>query len=623
MRKNSFRKEAIRSLLRDKVVVDELRQVLYEQSAQESYGKFEFPEEDEMEEVLSGGLISEGAFTDFEAIVQTTGRPALLIKDNNYEQPRLQSIRERLEPHRSKILGAIPSVGRLELLNHPTYEYVGTAWMIADDVMITNRHVAIIFARQANNRFVFRANLFGDMYKAQVDFKEEYGSPETFEIEIVEVLHVEDDADFLPDMALVRVRRDDNLPAPVPLSLTDAEFEEDVVVIGYPAYDSRNDQFVMQDIFKGIYNVKRLSPGRVSGVRPDKTLLTHDCTTLGGSSGSLVLRLSTGEALGLHFSGSYVENNFAVTAGAIRKRLVAIESGTTIHVPDPGETADDLEVRRPQPTVEELQNRKGYSANFLAMEVPLPAPTEPLIPLVAAVDGSDQNVLNYIHYSVLMNAKRRMAIYTACNIDGAKSKRPRRTRDQWHADPRLGEEFQAGQELYSNNNLHRGHLVRRLDPAWGDTHEEARAALADTFFWTNCTPQHQSFNPRSWLALEDYILDNADNHDIKVTVFTGPVFKETDKTYRGFKIPEDYWKVVVFRNRQTGQLAATAYLLTQSDFMNDLEFVYGEYKTYQVPVREIERLTLLSFSDLSDRDPLDRIELLPRIPIESPADIIL
>jgi hypothetical protein len=34
MRKNSFRKEAIRSLLRDKVVVDELRQVLYEQSGE-------------------------------------------------------------------------------------------------------------------------------------------------------------------------------------------------------------------------------------------------------------------------------------------------------------------------------------------------------------------------------------------------------------------------------------------------------------------------------------------------------------------------------------------------------------------------------------------------------------
>ena len=31
---------------------------------------------------------------------------------------------------------------------------------------------------------------------------------------------------------------------------------------------------------------------------------THDCTTLGGNSGSVVLDLTTGEAVGLHFAGA-------------------------------------------------------------------------------------------------------------------------------------------------------------------------------------------------------------------------------------------------------------------------------------------------------------------------------
>ena len=35
----------------------------------------------------------------------------------------------------------------------------------------------------------------------------------------------------------------------------------DFAVIGYPARDSRNDAFVMADIFRNIYNVKRLQPG--------------------------------------------------------------------------------------------------------------------------------------------------------------------------------------------------------------------------------------------------------------------------------------------------------------------------------------------------------------------------
>jgi endonuclease G, mitochondrial len=35
---------------------------------------------------------------------------------------------------------------------------------------------------------------------------------------------------------------------------------------------------------------------------------------------------------------------------------------------------------------------------------------------------------------------------------------------------------------------------------------------------------------------------------------------------------------------------------------------YGEYRTFQVPIERIEQLTGLSFGDLPDVDPLDRLE---------------
>ena len=87
----------------------------------------------------------------------------------------------------------------------------------------------------------------------------------------------------------------------------------------------------------------------------------------------------------------------------------------------------------------------------------------------------------------------------------------------------MSDEFQVGNELYKRNPLDRGHLVRRLDPAWGNTREEAVQAADDTFFYTNSTPQHSRLNQREWLRLEEYILDNAATHDLKVSVFTGPV----------------------------------------------------------------------------------------------------
>src|SRR6516165_11707527 len=51
---------------------------------------------------------------------------------------------------------------------------------------------------------------------------------------------------------------------------------------------------------------------------PSEGATRHDCTTLGGNSGSVVLNLSTGEAVGLHFAGLYQETNYAVRASVLR-----------------------------------------------------------------------------------------------------------------------------------------------------------------------------------------------------------------------------------------------------------------------------------------------------------------
>ncbi|MER5327118.1 DNA/RNA non-specific endonuclease [Streptosporangium roseum] len=253
--------------------------------------------------------------------------------------------------------------------------------------------------------------------------------------------------------------------------------------------------------------------------------------------------------------------------------------------------------------------------------MPLPTLPPDLIPLAAlnrhAGDGQasdgQAHVLNYHHFSVVMNRQRRLAFFTAVNIDGATSLRIRRDPDRWIFDPRLPDSQQTGEEVYRDNPLDRGHLVRRLDPAWGDSPAMAKPGNDDTFHFTNCTPQHKDFNQNrtTWAGLEDYILDNADTRDLKATVFTGPVLAADDDPYRGVQLPRQYWKVVAMTKRN-GELSATGYLLSQDHLINGLEaaaeFSYGAYKTYQVPIQRIEDLTRLSFDTLIDADPLARIE---------------
>ncbi|CAK9062545.1 Uncharacterized protein y4fB, partial [Durusdinium trenchii] len=143
----------------------------------------------------------------------------------------------------------------------------------------------------------------------------------------------------------------------------------------------------------------------------------------------------------------------------------------------------------------------------------------------------------------------------------------------------------------------------------------------DTYHYTNAAPQHARLNQRDWLALEDYLLMNTNRDDQKLTVFTGPVFTCCDTAYRGTTLPEDFWKVAVMVHR--GELLATGYLLSQKQFMDDLEFVIGEFRTYQTPITAIERMTGLKFGTLSEHDPMASTESFGFPTISGPGDIIL
>ena len=61
--------------------------------------------------------------------------------------------------------------------------------------------------------------------------------------------------------------------------------------------------------------------------RVEQTRVWHNCTTLGGNSGSVVLDLDKGNAIGLHFSGSFLATNYAVRADIVKKMLGDVRAG--------------------------------------------------------------------------------------------------------------------------------------------------------------------------------------------------------------------------------------------------------------------------------------------------------
>ncbi|WP_339471307.1 DNA/RNA non-specific endonuclease [Pseudomonas sp. EL_65y_Pfl1_R83] len=285
-----------------------------------------------------------------------------------------------------------------------------------------------------------------------------------------------------------------------------------------------------------------------------------------------------------------------------------------------------LEAKAATPRVtaaKDFKDRSGYAEDFLgSFVVPWPTVEDAIADDVQTLkEGGDR--LDYTHFSVTMSRSRRLALYVGANIDGGLHVDVARRNDIWAYDGRLPIDAQVGEDLYASNGLDRGHLVRRQDPNWGD---EAKIANVDTFHFTNCSPQMSGFNQKTWLELEDYILDNTQRWKARATVFTGPVFADDDRVYRGVKIPKAFWKVVAYLG-DDGKPCASAYMIDQSRELGQLALVFGQLRTHQRSVIQIERLTGIRFANLADYDGFSneeratgtRIEAL----IQGPEDIRL
>ena len=289
--------------------------------------------------VLPGGIsletVARESPAEMRALVLETivreGRPAIPVVGNRISfegaivDAAAETIVQRLRTAAPVVEACIPLVGRIDVDNYPgSLTYVGTGWLVAPNVVCTNRHVAEIIARHDNGKFKFRPGRFGEELRVKLDYRRELGSSVSESVRVNRVIWIERDTSG-PDIALLGIEQgSDNgtKRQSIPLATSDAAANSDVVVIGYPARapaDIIPNQEWMEQIYGGAYDVKRIAPGVVGP--NSRGWATHDCTTLGGNSGSVVVDMNTGNAVALHFAGLYMIENYAVPASTIGKYL--------------------------------------------------------------------------------------------------------------------------------------------------------------------------------------------------------------------------------------------------------------------------------------------------------------
>ena len=218
---------------------------------------------------------------------------------------------------------AARAVGRIEVTGLPGFAYVGTGWLVDKNTIVTNRHVAREFGAADGGRFTFKQASGARPMTAAIDFLEEAGRPRAARVsDRRDPAHrrragpgLRAPARREPIRAAQRSRRRSRLPP------RRAKPEQQVAVIGYPARDSRvPDAQLMQSIFGDVYDKKRLAPGQVTE-GAERTSCSTTARRLAATRARCVLDLATGQAVGLHFAGRFLEANYAVPAAVVAARL--------------------------------------------------------------------------------------------------------------------------------------------------------------------------------------------------------------------------------------------------------------------------------------------------------------
>lgn len=290
-----------------------------------------------------------------EAIVVADGsRPSFLLREGgNFEHghPFLGDWRDDMLGFASTLQVLAGSVGRVQPANGNAALFVGTGVLVDRDkgLVLTNYHVVdeartnFGIGMQGADRIL---RVTGDLV---IDFDGETGTTSRNRFRVKEVQLPEGFGRGFAglDAAVLRIEEFDpaesKLPAKVPTLSADADYangaSSTLVTVGFPGPPEAvtpmgttvDWTFVIKTLFGNRFGVKRVAPGRfmqgpgtIAGDGFGR-VLTHDATTFGGASGSLVFAWNDqgSPAFGLHFSGATLSANNALSlhkaANALRQ----------------------------------------------------------------------------------------------------------------------------------------------------------------------------------------------------------------------------------------------------------------------------------------------------------------
>jgi len=231
-------------------------------------------------------------------------RPSLLSTNRTIEDlpPEASGFTDDWDDFRAGVRPSLYTVGRLD---DGMRKGVGTGFLVSDKLLATNTHVLDVLS--SGTRELERG-------QASVRFKSEFNAvPDERPFDVVKVVAVHETLDLsLLEVDPVPLGNDRKV---LPLAPEQATKGDAVVVLGYPQNDSERNPMFVTSIFGNRFGVKRVAPGELIDVKASGVY--HDCSTLGGNSGSPVVSLKSRRVVAVHRSGSFMFRNESVPGAGL------------------------------------------------------------------------------------------------------------------------------------------------------------------------------------------------------------------------------------------------------------------------------------------------------------------
>ena len=152
---------------------------------------------------------------------------------------------------------------------------------------------------------------------------------------------------------------------------------------------------------------------------------------------------------------------------------------------------------------------------------------------------SGENIIHHKYYDLVYDEGHEQAKWIFYKLYPSYLDGPFKRKNDFRIDPKIST-GSANHEDYLGSGYDRGHLMPAADMTW------SADALSESFFYSNMSPQHLSFNRGVWKRLESKVRDWGRKSD-SLFIVTGPVFVNNAPVIgpNNVSIPNAYYKVVL------------------------------------------------------------------------------